>query len=129
MRVNAVSRVGQVLLLTAFIVLGACNRVRDEALLIPPSTLPLSRTSIGYAAITVSYILVLNEPVPGSVSLGYLRRGSVVEVLERRQATGNGTGESWILINGAYQGWIREEDVQIYDNKFQAKTASESLSQ
>jgi hypothetical protein len=129
MRIGVTSGVGQLLFLTVFVILGACNRVQDEAPLIPPSTLPLSRTSIGYAIVTVSYTLVLNEPAPGSVSLGYLRRGSVAEVLERRQTAGNRANESWIRINGAYRGWIREEGVQIYDNESQAKTASESLSQ
>jgi hypothetical protein len=129
MRIGVTARVGQFLLLTVCVVLGACNRARDETPLIPPSTMPLSRTAIGYAIVTVSYTLVLNEPVPGSVSLGYLRRGFVAEVLERRQTAGNGAGESWILINGTYRGWIREESVQIYDNESQAKTAAESLSQ
>jgi hypothetical protein len=107
----------------------SCNRAQDEAPLIPPSTLPLSRGSIGYAVATTSYTLVLSEPEPGSVSLGYLRRGSVAEVLERRQTINNGAGESWVLINGTYHGWIREEGMQIYDNEAQAKTASESLAQ
>jgi hypothetical protein len=120
---------GQALILAAFFLLGACNRAHDEAPLIPPSTLPLSRTSIGYAVTTSSYTLILNEPALGSVSLGYLRRGSVAEVLERRQTVNSGSGESWVLINGAYRGWIREEGIQIYDNEAQAQTASESLSQ
>jgi hypothetical protein len=119
----------QALLVAAFFLMGACSRAQDEMPLVPPSTLPLSRSSIGYAVTTASYTLVLNDPAPGSVSLGYLRRGSVTEVLERRQTTNNRAGVPWILINGAYRGWIREEGIQIYDNEAQAKTASESLSQ
>jgi hypothetical protein len=119
----------QILIITAFFLIGACNRSQDEAPLIPPSTLPLSRSSIGYAVSTASYILVLSEPSPGSVSLGYLRRGSVTEVLERRQTADSSSGESWVLINGAYRGWIREAGIQIFENEAQAKTASESLSQ
>jgi hypothetical protein len=119
----------QALLIAVFFLMGACNRAQDEIPLIPPSTLPLSRSFIGYAVTTASYTLILNDPAPGSVSLGYLRRGSVTEVLERRQTSNGGTGESWVLINSAYRGWIREEDIQIYDNEAQAKTASESLSQ
>jgi hypothetical protein len=129
MRIEVSSWVGQALIVTVCFLLGACNRTQDEIPLIPPSTLPLSRSSIGYAVTTASYTLVLNDPATGSVSLGYLRRGSVTEVLERRQAGNRGAGESWVLINGAYRGWIREEDIQIYDNEAQAKTASESLIQ
>jgi hypothetical protein len=97
--------------------------------MIPPSTPPLSRSVIGYGVISSSYTHVQNEPAPESVSLGYLRRGSVAEIVERRIVASRGSGEAWIRVNGPYRGWIKEEGVQIYDNEAQAQTASESLSQ
>jgi hypothetical protein len=75
---------------------------------------------------------MVEEPGEGGVSVGYLRRGSLVRVLERR-AIITGTGaESWVLAEefsppGAYQGWIRENVVDIYDNEFQANTAVGSM--
>jgi hypothetical protein len=77
--------------------------------------------------ISSSYIQALNEPSPESVSLGYLRRGAVVEVLERRIINARDRAESWIRISKVYQGWIKEEGVQIYVDKAQAMTASEML--
>jgi hypothetical protein len=77
--------------------------------------------------ISSSYTQVLNEPSPESVSLGYLRRGSVVEILERRIINFKETPEPWIRINQVYRGWIKEEGVQIYLNEAQAMTASEIL--
>ncbi|GHV76668.1 hypothetical protein AGMMS49942_14890 [Spirochaetia bacterium] len=67
-----------------------------------------------------SYTHVQNDPAPESVSLGYLRRGAVVEILERKK--------SWVKVNGAYTGWIKEADVLFYRSKAQARTASETLS-
>jgi hypothetical protein len=63
---------------------------------------------------------VQNDPAPESVSLGYLRRGALVEILERKK--------SWIRVNSSYRGWIKEEGVLFYGSKAQAMTASESLS-
>jgi hypothetical protein len=77
--------------------------------------------------ISSSYVQALNEPSPESVSLGYLRRGAVVEILERRSINTRDKAESWIRISKDYQGWIKEEGVQIYIDKAQAMTASEIL--
>ncbi|MDR3124017.1 MAG: hypothetical protein LBU16_09605 [Treponema sp.] len=77
--------------------------------------------------ISSSYIQVLNEPSPESVSLGYLRRGAVVEIQERRIVNSREAPEPWIRVNNVYRGWIKEEDVQIYDNEARAMTASEIL--
>jgi hypothetical protein len=35
--------------------------------------------------------------------------------------------ESWVLVDGNYQGWLQEAVIDIYDNEAQAKTAAESL--
>jgi hypothetical protein len=77
--------------------------------------------------VSSSYTQVLNEPSLESVSLGYLRRGAVVEILERRIINSRETPEPWIRVNNVYQGWIKEEGVQIYVNEAQAMTASEIL--
>ncbi|MFP3043015.1 hypothetical protein LQZ19_14465 [Treponema primitia] len=128
MRVGVSLCSGQVLALTLVILLGACKHGSEEMPLIPPVTPPLSRSVIGYGVISSSYTHVQNEPAPESVSLGYLRRGSVAEILERRIITTRGAPEAWIRVNTTYRGWIKEADVQIYDNEAQAMTASESLS-
>jgi hypothetical protein len=127
MRVGVSSYYGQVLVFIAAFTLEACSHRVDEMPFTPPPIPPLTRFVIGYGVISNSYTPMQNDPTPESVSLGYLRRGSVVEVLERRIITTRGVPKAWILVNTTYRGWIREEGVQIYVNEAQAITASESF--
>jgi hypothetical protein len=120
MRIGKFPYRSQASALAVFLLLGACSRSPEEFPLTPPATPPLSRSIIGYGVISSSYTHVQNDPAPESVSLGYLRRGAVVEILERKK--------SWIRVNSAYKGWIKEEGVLFYRNKAQARTASETLS-
>ncbi|MDR1373712.1 MAG: hypothetical protein LBJ24_01935 [Treponema sp.] len=91
----------------------------------PPLTSPLSRSLIGYGVVTISYSNVVDEPnLAGGVSLGILRKGTVVPVLERRQINVRGKLESWVLVGGYYQGWLREEVLEIFENEAQAQTAA-----
>jgi hypothetical protein len=103
----------------------SCTRTAHEVTIIPPPTYPLSRSGIGYGVVSVSYTHVVNEPGKGGVSLGYLRRGSIVRILERRLVTG--TSESWVLVEGTYRGWLKETVVDIYGLEAQAKTAAERM--
>jgi hypothetical protein len=98
-----------------------------EIPIVPPATPPLSRSVIGHGVISVSYTHVVSEPSPSGFSLGYLRKGAIVEVLERRSVNSGGTVESWVFVGGAYRGWLREDVIQVYDNEAQARTAAESL--
>jgi hypothetical protein len=72
----------------------------------------------------------MDEPnLAGGVSLGILRKGTVVPVLERRRINIRGNIESWILVAGSYQGWLREEVLEIFENEAQAKTAAGAVFQ
>ena len=106
----------------------ACAGDKEEIPVIPPATSPLSRTLIGYGVINVSYTHVTAAPEDGSASLGYLRRGSLVRVLERKMVAGGKSPESWVLAEGSSKGWVREAVMEIYDNQGQAETAAESMS-
>jgi hypothetical protein len=126
---NALRRGGIIIAGLFLFGLGACVRAVEEIPVLPPATPPLSRSVIGYGVISVSYTHVFDEPMRRAVSLGYLRRGSVAEVLERRLVNNRDGTESWVLVHGNYQGWIREEGIQIYDNAAQAQTAAETMTQ
>ena len=108
--------------------LGSCWRNADWPAIIPPPTPLLSRSVIGFGVINVSYTQVLAEPHPNALSLGYLRKNAIVEVLERRSARRNGAAESWVFVAGTYRGWLRDIPavVRIYNNEAKAKTAAES---
>jgi hypothetical protein len=112
----------------------SCGK-KTELRLAPPPTPPLSREEVGYGVVHVSYTHVVDKPDSRGLSLGYLRRGSVVRVLERRVAGRDGTPERWALVEGRggmsldSQGWLPESVIDMYPTAVQAQTASESLLQ
>ena len=140
MRVKYFPWRGQVLLfITIFffiLVFMGCNRRSSNELpVIPSVTHPLTREFIGFGVVNVSFTHLLNEPGPGGVSQGYLRRGTVVRVLERRSISNRANFEVWVLAEGNYespgnisQGWLLESRLEIYNNESQAITASKNLS-
>jgi hypothetical protein len=109
--------------------IGSQDRGANEPVIVPPPTPPLSRPLIGYGVISASYTHVVVEPNQAGLSLGYLRKGSIVEVLDRRLVNNGGVTESWVFVGGTYQGWLPENVIQVYDNMAKARTASESLAQ
>jgi hypothetical protein len=124
------------LILLTVLILSSCDRKNEDILVIPPATPPLSRRLIGYGVINVSYTHVVERAERSAPSLGYLRRGSIVKVLERRplvsrdsRAAAGTAPESWVLVEGNFQGWLTESVVDIYDNEGQARTAAESMTQ
>lgn len=122
------------LVLLVFFSLGACGKKSGEVSLSLPATPPLSRPVIGYGVVNVSYIHLAEEPGKGAISRGYLRRGSLIRVLERRAVRAEGSAEAWVLVEGPFpqgreRGWLRESVVDIYANEFQANTAAESMTQ
>lgn len=128
MKVNHTGRKAYVVLMIVLIstMLFSCNKNQGERIM-PPSSPPLSRSVIGYGMLTDSYTHILDQPESDAVSLGYLREGTVVPVLERRMIEQNNKKESWVLVKGSIEGWLKEESLVIYENEAQAKTASESL--
>jgi hypothetical protein len=114
---------------------------KNEAIrLDPPAMPPLSREEIGYGVVNASYTHVVDKPDSQGLSLGYLRRGSVVRVLERRsgdpaanRSAGQNLPETWVLVESSQvpesRGWLPEPVIDLYPTKAQAQTASESLVQ
>jgi hypothetical protein len=132
MRIKAKRLCSQAIRLLPVLLIGliapcSCGGKRNETPVVPPATPALSREVIGYGVINVSYTHVTAEPEDGGASPGYLRRGSLVRVVERRTVKTGKTPESWVLVDGAYRGWLREAMVDIYDNEPQARTAAESM--
>ena len=123
---------GLVLFLFFLFVLSGCRRSTEDQAVVPPATHPLVREYIGYGVVNISFTHLLDEPGPGGVSRAYLRRGTVVRVVERRQLANQ---ESWVLaqaLNAAgsgasAQGWLQETTLEIYDNESRANTASKAM--
>jgi hypothetical protein len=125
MRITVIHILGQLLLLLA---LCTCTAKKEESSVIPPVTSPFSREHIGFGVITESFTHITSDPSEDSVSIGYLRRGSMVRILRRQTIKNSGAFVSWVLIDGTHHGWLKEEVMDIYDSENQAKTASESMS-
>ena len=102
----------------------------------PPATYPLSREYIGFGVVNVSFTHLLDESDSTGVSLGYLRRGTVVRIIERRYIAGRSGEETWVFVEGNYRGqgsvsrgWLSESALIIYDSESRAVTASRTMSQ
>jgi hypothetical protein len=118
---------GQALFLLVLFLPGSCTGKQGEIPVLPPPTPVLSRSVIGYGVISASYTHVTAEPDQAGASQGYLRKSSIVQVLERRSLSRGGRTEFWVLVEGASRGWVREDVIQVYDNKARAETAAESM--
>ena len=110
-----------------------CRRSAEELPVTPPVTYPLARQYIGYGVVNVSFTHLLDEPGSDGVSRTYLRRGTVVRIMERRPLINQGNNESWVLAEGNYQGtnstqgWLQESVLDIFDNEERANTASKTM--
>jgi hypothetical protein len=134
MRLNVIVPSGQVFLIFVALSFLSCSpnfsgRSTGEPGVVPPATPPLTRPVLGYGVISVSYTHVTAEPNQAGLSLGFFRRGSIVEVIERRSINHGEFAESWVFVEGMYRGWLREDVIRIYDNEAKAKTAAEQLVQ
>jgi hypothetical protein len=130
MRLGVILCHGQVFwVFLAALVCASCGGESAEVILTLPETPPLTRTVIGYGVISSSYTHVAAEPSSTGLSLGYMRKGAIVEVLERRSVNRDGAVESWVFVGGTYRGWLREDVIQVYTSEAQAATAAESLVQ
>jgi len=114
----------------------SCRRSTEEQPVTPPATHPLARDYIGYGVVNVSFTNLMNENGPNAVSQGYIRKGTVVRILERAQVNNKGKKESWVFGESNYQGsgavsdgWLLESALLIFDSESQANTASKTMSQ
>lgn len=129
MRIAVKCILGQLSLLLFAVCVFSCSSNREDAPVIPPLTSPLSRDYIGFGVITSSFTHISADPSENSVSLGYLRRGSLVKIIRRQVLKTPDGFVSWVLIDGnrdIHSGWLREDVMDIYNSERQARTASES---
>ena len=106
-----------------------CKRYSFEDEIVLPLTRPLSRYVIGYGVVNVNYTHILDKQGDSGKSIGFLRRGAIVEILERRPVVRGDKAEIWVLASGSYKGWLNETELRVYPSKVQAQTASESIPQ
>jgi hypothetical protein len=125
MRVMAKYVSGRLILTLCLFSLCACESKKDEIIVIPPATNPLSGGYVGFGVITASFTHITSDPDDSSPSIGYLRKGSIVKITRRQNIKTGSAFQSWVLIDdGDYYGWLKEEEMDVYDNEGQANTAS-----
>ena len=139
MRAGKSSRFILIISLVLFSSVSGCNRQTEELPVLPVTTHPLIREYVGYGVVNVSFTHLLTEPGPTGTSRGYLRRGTVVRIIERRQVNIRGNPELWVHAEGNYegipgagnsvQGWLHVETVDVFDNESRARTASKTINQ
>ena len=129
MKIRSLCSLGQASLILFLLLAAACSR-KEETPVIPPLSSPLSQAYIGFGVVNVSYTRVmenLEETAPENTSPGYLRRGAVVRILERRTIKNGNTTESWLRVEENSKGWLRESLIDMYENEAQARTASDAM--
>lgn len=104
-----------------------CKRNSFEDEIVLPLTRPLSRYVIGYGVVNANYTHILDKQGESGKSIGFLRRGTIVEILERRPVVRGDKAEIWVLASGSYEGWLKETELRVYPSRVQAQTASESI--
>jgi hypothetical protein len=138
MRINCFTKNNQhvVFFAMAMVLTLSCNRSAEEQPVMPPATHPLARDYIGYGVVNVSFTNLLSENSPSAVSQGYIRKGTIVRIVERAQVNNKGKLESWVLGESNYQtagalsrGWLQESVLLVFDSESQANTASKTMSQ
>jgi hypothetical protein len=107
----------------------SCRRTAPEDEISLPLTPPLSRSIIGYGVVNANYTRILDKSGDNGNSIGFLRKGSIVEILERRPVLNGEKSEIWVLASGNYTGWLKENELRVYSSKAQAATASQSIPQ
>jgi hypothetical protein len=112
------------LLIVLVTICSACTRSSGEQIITLPPTFPLSRQVVAYGVVNVSFTKLTDKPAPESASASYLRKGSIVQILERRSVTVGVKSENWVLVDEP-AGWIRETEIDLYESESQAQTASE----
>lgn len=115
------------LLLFASICFFSCSRKAVSEQIVLPASPPLSRAIVGYGVVNTGYTHILSNIGEGGEIVGILRRGTIVEVLERRSLVRGGTTGSSLFIAGAVGGWVREDQINIYDTQAQAEAAAQAL--
>jgi hypothetical protein len=130
MKIRRNYMIGQVLI-GAYIclLLSACGLFKkEETVVSPPLTFPLSQSYIGYGVVNISYTLLSAGIEESGPSPGHLRQGDVVRIIERRMVKNEGKTEFWVLVEGTAKGWLKEPLIDIYGNESQAVTAAKSMS-
>ncbi|MDR0908542.1 MAG: hypothetical protein LBM77_02140 [Spirochaetaceae bacterium] len=122
------------LIVFIFSCIACSNEEADETIVRAPITAPLSREIVGFAVIRGSYTNLYAQPensgsingsVPQTASGSFLRKGAIVETLERK-ILGTDTKETWLFIRAANgnEGWIPETAARLFATKAQAETAA-----
>ena len=124
------SRKNPAFLMLALLLCVSCSRNNTRAVLVPPSTDPLTGDYIGFGVVNVSFTHVRDNAAEDGISLGYLRKGSLVRIIERKISSQNDSSY-WLYVysdEAELNGWLNESIVDIYDNESRALTAAGALS-
>ena len=116
-----------------FLVASACTPRTGSEAVVPPETPLFESNVIGYGVVNQSFANILDKPDAAADVLGFIRKGGVVKIIERRAAVKSGeAAEIWVYVTAEVEaaddrpvsGWLREPGLDRYENLPRARSAS-----
>jgi hypothetical protein len=111
----------------------ACTPRTGAETVIPPETPLFESSVIGYGVVNQSFANILGKTDAASDVLGFIRKGGIVKIMERRADLKNGEpSEIWIYVTTEVEeagdrpvsGWLREPGIDRYENLPRAQSAA-----
>jgi hypothetical protein len=111
----------------------ACTPRTGAETVLPPETPLFESGGIGYGVVNQSFANILGKPDTSSDVLGFIRKGGIVKIIERRASLKNGeSSEIWVYVTAEVEeagdrpvsGWLREAGLDRYENLPRAQNAS-----
>ena len=116
-----------------FLSVAACTPRTDAETVVPPETPLFEPSVIGYGVVNQSFSNILEKPDTAANVLGFIRKGGVVKITERRAAVKSGEpAEIWVYVTAEIEaaddrpvsGWLRESGLDRYENLPRARNAA-----
>ena len=109
------------LLILIIVLFVSCNAKDEEKILLDNSEPLALAPDVSWAVITEPYVAFKDEKSWESKGVGHCRLGDILQVKGKSQ---DKQQNIWYLFD---EGWISEDSVIVYNNRYKAKTVSESL--
>jgi hypothetical protein len=95
---------------------------------IPPVNMeqtPVISGSLGWAVVTMAYIMLKTEPAYEAGDSSAVRKGDVLKIIARRMPEAGTRIGPWYKVdfNGS-EGWLNESSLALYKNESQARKAA-----
>lgn len=110
-----------ILLAASFFICSSCEKKTEEVIVLDESN-PLSLSpNVSWAVVNDPYVVYKADKSFDSDVVGHCRRGDILQVIGK---SSDKTGKIWYSFK---DGWISDDYISIYNNRYKALTVSKSL--